>query len=131
MRDCVFTDDICEYFGVKIGMYFAWLGHYTTALSVPAVVGFLFWVNIGRQVIDTDVCNIALIDFQLCCNGKHQGLEDVGYVLFSVFNVVWATVYVQAWKRYSAEMAFRWGTLDQRDDLLAEPRPLFNVSVAQ
>ncbi|GLV40346.1 uncharacterized protein CBL_04147 [Carabus blaptoides fortunei] len=98
-------DDICEYFGVKIGMYFAWLGHYTTALSVPAVVGFLFW---------------------LCCNGKHQGLEDVGYVLFSVFNVVWATIYVQAWKRYSAEMAFRWGTLDQRDDLLAEPRPLFN-----
>ncbi|XP_022912435.2 anoctamin-10 isoform X1 [Onthophagus taurus] len=100
-------DEISEYFGVKIGMYFAWLGHYTTALSIPAVVGFLFW---------------------LCCNGKHQTLEDVGYVLFSVFNVVWATTYLQAWKRYSAELAFRWGTLDQRDDLLAEPRPLFRVS---
>ncbi|XP_015837199.1 anoctamin-8 isoform X2 [Tribolium castaneum] len=97
-------DEITEYFGVKIGMYFAWLGHYTTALSIPAIVGFFFW---------------------LCCNGKHQTLEDVGYVLFSVFNVVWVTTYLQAWKRYSAELAFRWGTLDQRDDLLAEPRPLF------
>lgn len=37
------------------------------------------------------------------------------------------TTYLQAWKRYSAELAFRWGTLDQRDDLLAEPRPLFRV----
>ncbi|XP_074035844.1 anoctamin 8 white walker isoform X2 [Leptinotarsa decemlineata] len=97
-------DDITEYFGVKIGMYFAWLGHYTTALSIPALFGFIFW---------------------LCCNGKHQTLEDVGYVLFSIFNVVWVTTYLQAWKRYSAELAFRWGTLDQRDDLLAEPRPLF------
>lgn len=96
--------DISSYFGVKIGMYFAWLGHYTAALAVPALVGTLFW---------------------LCCDGKHQALEDVGYVLFSVFNVVWATVYVQAWKRYSAELAHRWGTLDERTDLLAEPRPLF------
>lgn len=39
-----FLDEISEYFGVKIGMYFAWLGHYTTALSIPAFVGFLFWV---------------------------------------------------------------------------------------
>ncbi|KAJ3636562.1 hypothetical protein MTP99_000095 [Tenebrio molitor] len=100
-------DEITEYFGVKIGMYFAWLGHYTTALSIPAIAGFFFW---------------------LCCNGKHQTLEDVGYVFFSVFNVVWVTTYLQAWKRYSAELAFRWGTLDQRDDLLAEPRPLFRVA---
>lgn len=65
---------------------------------------------------------------KLCCNGKHQTLEDIGYVLFSVFNVIWVTTYLQAWKRYSAELAFRWGTLDQRDDLLAEARPLFRVS---
>lgn len=27
-------------------------------------------------------------------------------------------------------MAYRWGTLDQRDDLLVEPRPLFTVSLS-
>lgn len=99
-------DEITEYFGVKIGMYFAWLGHYTTALSIPAVVGFIFW---------------------LTCTGNHQTTQDVGYVLFSIFNVVWVTTYLQAWKRYSAELAFRWGTLDQRDNLLAEPRPLLRL----
>lgn len=101
-------DEITEYFGVKIGMYFAWLGHYTTALSIPAVVGLLFWLS--------------------CCNGRaNQTVQDVGYVLFSIFNVVWVTTYLQAWKRYSAELAFRWGTLDQRADLLVEPRPLFTI----
>ncbi|PSN51037.1 hypothetical protein C0J52_15420 [Blattella germanica] len=97
-------DEICDYFGVKITMYFAWLGHYTTALIVPTVVGFVFWIG-------------------FC--GRDQATEDVGFVLFSFFNVLWASVYVEAWKRYSAELAYRWGTLDQRDELLIEPRPLF------
>jgi anoctamin-8 len=60
--------------------------------------------------------------------GRDQATEDVGFVLFSFFNVLWASIYVEAWKRYSAELAYRWGTLDQRDELLVEPRPLFTVS---
>lgn len=51
----------------------------------------------------------------------------MAYVLFSIFNVIWATVYLETWKRRGAELAYRWGTLDQRDDLLIEPRPLFTV----
>ncbi|XP_014238165.1 anoctamin-8 isoform X3 [Trichogramma pretiosum] len=97
-------DDIARYFGVKITMYFAWLGHYTTALIVPAAVGVIYWVGII---------------------GRNQAVEDVAYVLFSIFNVIWATVYLETWKRRGAELAYRWGTLDQRDDLLVEPRPLF------
>ena len=60
--------------------------------------------------------------------GKDQAREDIGFVIFSLFNVIWATVYLEAWKRYSAELAYRWGTLDQRNELLVEPRPLFTVS---
>jgi anoctamin-8 len=30
-------------------MYFAWLGHYTTALSIPAIAGFFFWVSPVRR----------------------------------------------------------------------------------
>uniref|UniRef100_A0A0C9QA67 Anoctamin n=1 Tax=Fopius arisanus TaxID=64838 RepID=A0A0C9QA67_9HYME len=97
-------DDICNYFGVKITMYFAWLGHYTTALVVPAAVGVIFWVGII---------------------GRNQAVEDVAYVLFSILNVIWATAYLETWKRKGAELAYKWGTLDQRDDLLVEPRPLF------
>ncbi|KAK6643522.1 hypothetical protein RUM43_005032 [Polyplax serrata] len=97
-------DDICDYFGVKIAMYFAWLGHYTMALIVPAIVGFLFWIGF--------------------CRGD-QATEDVLYVLFSLFNVIWTSIYLEAWKRCSATLAYKWGTLDQRNDLLVEPRPFF------
>ncbi|XP_039276146.1 anoctamin-8 [Nilaparvata lugens] len=101
-------DSICSYFGVKIAMYFAWLGHYTFALIVPAFVGFIFWVGFVRG---------------------DQATEDVGFVLFSFFNVLWFSIYLEAWKRYSAELAYKWGTLDQRDELLLEPRPLFTGSL--
>uniref|UniRef100_A0A3Q4IC43 Anoctamin n=1 Tax=Neolamprologus brichardi TaxID=32507 RepID=A0A3Q4IC43_NEOBR len=37
-------DDICDYFGVKIAMYFAWLGFYTTSMLYPAVIGFVLWM---------------------------------------------------------------------------------------
>ncbi|KAJ0171896.1 hypothetical protein K1T71_012659 [Dendrolimus kikuchii] len=97
-------DEISEYFGVKIAMYFAWLGHYTRSLTVPAVVGFIFWIWLGTA---------------------NENWKDIAYVLFSLFNVLWACVYLETWKRYSNVLAYRWGTLDQRDELLVEPRPLF------
>ncbi|XP_049881261.1 anoctamin-8-like isoform X1 [Pectinophora gossypiella] len=97
-------DEISEYFGVKIAMYFAWLGHYTQSLTVPAVVGFIFWIWLGTA---------------------NDNWKDIAHVLFSLFNVLWACVYLETWKRYSNVLAYRWGTLDQRDELLVEPRPLF------
>ncbi|XP_063897375.1 anoctamin-8 isoform X2 [Helicoverpa armigera] len=97
-------DEISEYFGVKIAMYFAWLGHYTQSLTVPAVVGFIFWIWLGTA---------------------NDNWKDIAYVLFSLFNVLWACVYLETWKRYSNVLAYKWGTLDQRDELLVEPRPLF------
>jgi hypothetical protein len=32
-------DAIRDYFGVKIGLYFAWLGFYTFMLILPSIVG--------------------------------------------------------------------------------------------
>jgi len=32
-------------------MYFAWLGHYTTALTIPAVVGIFFWVRTSSRIL--------------------------------------------------------------------------------
>ncbi len=59
--------------------------------------------------------------------GRAEFLEDLGFVLFAFFNVIWSTLYLESWKRKSAELAYRSGTADQRAELLAEPRPLFRV----
>nr|XP_032824516.1 anoctamin-8 [Petromyzon marinus] len=96
-------DEVCEYFGVKVAMYFAWLGYYTSALVYPAVLGLLLWVY----------CYTT------------QSSQDAGFVLFSLWNVVWASVFLGGWKRRGAELAYRWGTLDAADDLLEEPRPQY------
>ncbi|XP_077471152.1 anoctamin-8 isoform X1 [Stigmatopora argus] len=96
-------DDICDYFGVKIGMYFAWLGFYTNSMLYPAVIGFLLWILAEADQTSQDVC----------C------------VVFAIFNVVWATLFLERWKRREAELAYRWGTLDTPAESLEEPRPQF------
>lgn len=100
-------DDIAEYFGVKVALYFAWLGHYTCALGVPAVFGTILWLALW---------------------GRGQTAQDMGHVLFSLFNVAWASLYLEAWRRYSVELAFRWGTLSTPPELLEPPRPLYKVN---
>ena len=49
------------------------------------------------------------------------------FVMFALFNVIWSTLYLEHWKRRSAEYAYQWGVLDHEDELLVEPRPLFTV----
>lgn len=66
--------------------------------------------------------------FQISFCPISQTVADKGFVLFSFFNVIWFSIYLEAWKRYCSELAYKWGTLDQRDELLVEPRPLFKVS---
>lgn len=99
-------DDIAEYFGVKVAFYFAWLGHYTCALSVPAIFGTILWAS--------------LYD-------RSQVAQDIGHVIFSLFNVVWASLYLEAWRRYSVQLAFQWGTLSTPPELLEPPRALYKV----
>ncbi|KAJ3594446.1 hypothetical protein NHX12_003753 [Muraenolepis orangiensis] len=96
-------DDICDYFGVKIAMYFAWLGFYTNSMLYPAVIGFLLWMLAEADQTSQDIC----------C------------VVFALFNVVWATLFLERWKRREAELAYKWGTLDTPAESLEEPRPQF------
>ncbi|XP_060568462.1 anoctamin-10-like isoform X2 [Ruditapes philippinarum] len=89
-------DKVQHYFGEKIALYFAFLGFYTIALIPPAVIGLIYWLtswqNLYREAI------------------------------FAVFNLVWATLFLEAWKRYCAELAFKWGCMDFVSSRFEEPR---------
>lgn len=49
-------DQIRDYFGEKIGLYFAWLGSYTTWLLLPSLVGLcVFVINLMLSFNDVTV----------------------------------------------------------------------------
>ncbi|XP_062452469.1 anoctamin-8 [Rhea pennata] len=96
-------DDICDYFGVKIALYFAWLGFYTSAMVYPAVFGSILYTFTESDQTSQDIC----------C------------VVFAIFNVIWATLFLEEWKRRGAEFAYKWGTLDTPAESIEEPRPQF------
>ena len=49
-----------NYFGVKIGLYFAWLGFYTEMLVVPSIVGLLV-ILFGAITVDTRLNRARLV----------------------------------------------------------------------
>ncbi|KAG7272244.1 hypothetical protein CRUP_001522, partial [Coryphaenoides rupestris] len=92
-------DDIRHYYGEGIALYFGFLEYFTLALVPMALVGVPYY----------------LFDW-----------EDYDkYVVFAAFNLVWCTVILEAWKRSSATLAYRWGTLS-RKKAFEEPRPGFH-----
>ena len=66
---------------------------------------------------------------QILFKGKGEFLDDLGFVLFSFFNVVWATLYLESWKRRQAELSYQWGTIDTKGALLSEPRVQYQVQI--
>ncbi|KAK5977531.1 Anoctamin [Trichostrongylus colubriformis] len=128
-------DCIKRYFGTKVAFYFAWLGYYTKSLYAAALLGILtvmfgIW-NISEDVVSNDICGKDGVgantivcpqcenycDFQLlnnsCLYAKMSYLFDNGVtVIFAALMSVWATFFLEGWKRYHAEIAWKWGLLD-------------------
>jgi len=91
------ADEVREYFGETIAMYFAFLGYYTFFLTLPAVMGPIIYFLFSNR--------------------------DLSVVIFCMFNLVWATIFLESWKRKSAELAYRWGTISMEQ--YEEPRAAF------
>ncbi|XP_026227587.1 anoctamin-10 isoform X1 [Anabas testudineus] len=92
-------DDIKHYYGEGQALYFGFLEYFTFALVPLALIGVPYY----------------LFD-----------LDDYDrYVIYAVFNLVWCTVILELWKRFSASLAYRWGTLS-RKKAFEEPRPGFH-----
>lgn len=92
-------EKIRNYFGEKLGIYFAFLGFYTKALIPPALIGLIYFLTSWENI------------------NKHT--------FFAGFNLIWVTVFLEAWKRYSNELAYNWGTINTQT--VEEPRTAFKV----
>ncbi|XP_061570872.1 anoctamin-10-like isoform X1 [Cololabis saira] len=92
-------DEIRHYYGEGQALYFSFLEYFTLALLPMALIGLPYYL------FDWD-------DYDK-------------YVVFAVFNVVWCTVILELWKRWSASLAYKWGTLS-RKKAFEEPRSGFH-----
>lgn len=86
-------DRICNYFGVKISLYFLYLGHYTKWLLYPALVGLI----------------PGILDY-LVPRTQHKAVFSYLSPAFGAFMTLWMSVYLESWKRLNARETLRWGT---------------------
>ncbi|XP_072615330.1 anoctamin-9 isoform X3 [Vulpes vulpes] len=120
-------DNIRDYFGEKVALYFAWLGWYTYMLVPAAAVGLLVFLSgfalFNASQISKEICEAH--DILLCPRGDHsrryQQLSDTctfaklthlfdneGTVVFAIFMALWATVFLEIWKRQRARVVLHW-----------------------
>ncbi|CAH1965740.1 unnamed protein product [Acanthoscelides obtectus] len=142
-------DYIKEYFGVKIALYFAWLGFYTHMLAPAAIVGLACFIyscaTLYSNQPSEDICNQRLkekmcplcdvwCDYwdikESCVHARITYLFDnPTTVFFAIFMSIWATLFLEMWKRYSAEITHRWD-LTGFDIQEEHPRPQYLARLA-
>eukprot|EP00052_Salpingoeca_macrocollata_P017275 m.140206 g.140206 ORF g.140206 m.140206 type:complete len:929 (-) comp20332_c1_seq2:56-2842(-) len=133
-------DLIRGYFGEKVAIYFVWLGFYTMALIFPSFIGLLIFIyGLGTFEDQPDakqLCESNLTMCPLCDSCEKWNLsasctaykfswvfDNGGTIAFAFIMSLWASVFLDMWKRRNAELAFDW---DVRDFAEEEPdRPQF------
>lgn len=101
-------DDIKEYFGEKVALYFAFTGHYTTWLLPLAIAGLVVTADL---VIEAGVYNS--VDRALVA----------GYMIpfFCIFVSFWSQLMIEFWKRQEATKAMEWGVSAFEDEEVERP----------
>ncbi|XP_076118970.1 anoctamin-9 [Alosa pseudoharengus] len=132
--------NVRNYFGEKVALYYLWLGWYTFLLIPAAVLGVIVFLY-GLAFYNTsplikEVCNSNTIMCPLCDKCKVWHLSEIcdyakvnllfdneGTVAFAMFMAVWATVFLEFWKRHRASYVCEWKVFDwseEEEELIME-----------
>ncbi|XP_070759929.1 anoctamin-9-like [Enoplosus armatus] len=123
------VNDVKCYFGEKVALYYLWLGWYTKLLVPAAVLGVvvflygLFFFNTNPLIKEVCQSNITMCPrcdrctvWQLsdtCTYAKVSHLFDnEGTVAFAMFMAIWATLFLELWKRHRARHVSQWKVYD-------------------
>ncbi|KAK2147119.1 hypothetical protein LSH36_569g02023 [Paralvinella palmiformis] len=142
-------DYIKTYFGEKIGLYFTWLGFYTSMLFLPSIIGFVVFIygvaTINQNVIAEEGCDKSN-NFTMCplCNSRcpywpysavcadiraSHMFDNGATVFFTCFMSLWGTVFLELWKRKQASLQFQWNLFNYEEEE-EPPRPEYLVKLA-
>ncbi|XP_046713046.1 anoctamin-1a isoform X4 [Silurus meridionalis] len=143
---------IRKYFGEKIGLYFAWLGVYTEMLIPAAVIGVIVFL-FGCVTVDSDIPSMEICDernnitmcplcdracsywklIEACGTARASHLFDnEATVFFSIFMALWATMFMEHWKRRQMRLNYIWdltGYEDEEEKNKNQQRPEYEFHV--
>ncbi|KAK7891976.1 hypothetical protein WMY93_023939 [Mugilogobius chulae] len=111
-------DSVNSYFGSSLAFYFSFLDFYTWSLLPPAVLGLsitYFSGEVQKEMVESVSGSGVIVE-------DHSGLGVSGHMMQALFSMLWSTVVMELWKRRSASLSYRWGTLNLAERF-AEPRP--------
>ncbi|XP_015193996.2 anoctamin-1a isoform X1 [Lepisosteus oculatus] len=143
-------DLIRKYFGEKIGLYFAWLGVYTQMLIPASIIGIIVFLY-GCATVDDDIPSMEMCDkrnnitmcplcdkvcgyWKLstgCATARASHLFDnPATVFFSIFMALWATMFMEHWKRRQMRLNYKWDLtgFEEEED---HPRAEYEFRVMQ
>ncbi|XP_033723054.1 anoctamin-2 isoform X3 [Tursiops truncatus] len=143
-------DLIRKYFGEKIGLYFAWLGLYTSFLIPSSVIGVIVFLY-GCATIEEDIPSKEMCDqqnaFTMCplcdkscdywnlssaCGTARAShlFDNPATVFFSIFMALWATMFLENWKRLQMRLGYFWD-LTGIEEEEEHPRPEYETKVRE
>ena len=127
-------DEIREYFGEKVALYFAFCGFYTSWLTIFSIMGSIV-INYGFLTVKTSVytnemCNITRVMCPSCdqhCNYWHfnETCDQIKFIYYfdnfsnlsySFIISIWAMAFLQFWKRQNAKLDHKWDLTRQDKD---------------
>jgi hypothetical protein len=95
---------IRNYYGEKIALYFEFLRYYQCSLLFPALIGLIVFVI--QRVYDQDSSPVLALN-----------------AIYSVFMTIWATVFLEGWRRKESSLSILWGTT--KFERVEVPRPQY------
>ncbi|XP_057203750.1 anoctamin-1a isoform X2 [Triplophysa rosa] len=137
-----------KYFGEKVGLYFAWLGVYTQMLIPAAIVGVIVFLY-GCATVDDNIPSMEICDeknnitmcpmcdrvcgywklITACGTARASHLFDnAATVFFSIFMALWATMFMEHWKRRQMRLNYVWD-LTGFEDSGSHPRAEYEFRV--
>ena len=81
-------DEIRDYFGEQVALYFAFLRVYTNSLVFPTVIGMLTMIGHLRNGVEGNPLSLA----------------------YSILVSFWSVAFIKKWRIRQAELCFLWGT---------------------
>nr|XP_056707955.1 anoctamin-9 [Euleptes europaea] len=135
IRGKLLVKDLRMYFGEKVALYFAWLHWYTYVLLIAAVPGIILviygFISFNSSQVSQEICAAKTTIMCPLCDQKcpfwplsdtctyaklTHLFDNEGTVLFAIFMALWATVYLELWKRQRAKVVSEWNLYSWDDE---------------